>query len=373
MQATNKLIVETKGKKVIIYSKEIINKIYSDISYFAFRYNNSQASQIPTDRYKVTLNDFINIKNSKGDIGAWYRTLTNDIKESNVQTTRFGSFFNPQSNQKTTLTIQAIQPLKDVYYYLNGIDETYLTSDIFKFKHEEFTDQLNPFSHDGNKLYLRDKETIIKRIIEKESVTMSKDKWEQFCELFNVTNFVGNVQIKEAISNQNELINYINENNEKISNLCHWDIKKLRHLIRDKKTLERDLWVEHIGDIAHELGQNTEELVKSNMDIYNKARENFKAFINFTDNMGYRAYNQTLTIWKDGIVNVDENNVLTINEKEREKVLKEHFNYYEYDYPSMSEERLKNAFDEVNQGIENEKTIEDIMDIINGHIRPSRH
>lgn len=373
MQSTNKLIVETKGKKVTIYSKEIINKIYSDISYFAFRYNNSQASEIPTDKYKVTLNDFIKIKESKGDIGLWYRTLLNDIKESNQTATRFGSFLNPQSKQKTTLTYQAIQPLKDVYYLLNGIDETYLTSEIFKFKHEELTDQINPFSHDGNQLYLKDKETIIKRIKEKESVTISKDKWEYFCELFKVTNFIGNVQIKEAISNQNALIDHINENNENISNLIHWDIKKLRSLIRDKKALERELWVEHIGDIAHELGQNAEQLVQSNMDIYNKARDNFKAFINFTDNIGNKAYNQTLTIWKDGIITIDDNNVLTINEKEREKVLKEHFNYYEYDYPNLSEERIKNAFEEVNQGIENEKKIEDIMDIINGHIRPSRH
>lgn len=206
MQATNKLKIETKGKKVIIYSKEIINKIYSDLSYFVFRYNNSQASHIPTNNYKVTLADFIKIKESKGDVGLWYRTLTKDIKESNVQTTRFGSFLNPQSKQKTTLTIQAIQPLKDIYHYLNGIDETYLTSDIFKFKHEEITDQLNPFTHNGNQLFLRDKETIIKRIIEKESVTLSKDRWEYFCNLFNVTNFIGNVQIKEAISNQNGLI-----------------------------------------------------------------------------------------------------------------------------------------------------------------------
>lgn len=379
MIATNKLIVETKGKKVTIYSTEIINKIYNDLSYFVFRYNESQASEIPTDKYKVTLNDFIKIKESKGDKGQWWRELANDIKQQHQVSTKFGSFFKGREAEKSTMQIKAAYPLTDIYYYLNCIDETYLTSEIFKFKHEELSDQINPFSHDGNKLYLRDKDTIIKRIIGNESVTISKDKWEQFCELFQVTNFIGNVQIKDAIQQQNTLINYINDNNENISNLCKWNIKRLRTLIKDKENLCKEIWHNGMEELAHSLGvENAQRLIENvppahNTEMYEQVRTEIKPFMDFCKNIKEKAYYQTMTIWKDGIINIDDNNVLTINEKEREKVLKEHFNYYEFDYPSMSEERRKNAFDEINQGIENEKKIEDIIDIINGHISPLRH
>lgn len=384
MKTTNSLIIEQHGKQTTIYSKRVIEKVYGELAAFCRTYNNSRASETPTNIIKYNLAMFKAM--TEKDNGQWHREQIATINDSHSTQSKFGKFINHHTDNKRKEQIKAIGELLAIYYDARHIKPYYYDSGIFSYKHEHLTDQLNPFSNDGNKLQIKDKESVIKVIKEHESISLKTDVWERIKEYFHIVNFTDEIGINDILSIQNKIIQIINDS--KIStDLNRWTPQQIFAIIKDVDKVKKETYRNAINDYAKSIGVESAEKLIENVPpyqddrIYKGIKEELKALFDVMDKVHgigrkYKiGYSRNLThygdptpfIYNDSTLTINEQtNEITINEKEREKALKDFFNMYEFtDNDHISEARKENIERELSKEIGNGHTTNEIWQILN--------
>lgn len=384
MKTTNNLVIEQHGKQTTIYNQQVINHLYKDLVHFANIYNESRASETPTEIIKYDIGMFQAMTSQ--DNGQWYREQIARINENHSTKTKFGNFLNHNSDHKRKQQIEKIGQLLDVFHHAHHIKPYYFTSEVYKFKHEHLADQLNPFASDGNKLQIRDKENVIKIIKAHESITIKTDVWERIKDFFCMVNFTDQIGVNEVANDQDQIINTINR--AAISaDIYRWTPQRILQAIKDVKQAKNDAYREALNEYAKEIGYNSAEELLGNKPpaqddrVYKGIREQLKPLFEVIEqvhaigNKYAIGYNRNGTqygdpmphIYTDGTLTIDEQtNEISINEKEREQALKDFFNVYEYTYnEQISQPRKENMEHAINQAIGNGHSTHEIWQILN--------
>lgn len=380
MKTTNNLIIEPHGKQTTIYSISVINKIYGELATFCRTYNESRASETPTNIIKYDLAMFKAMTSQ--DNGEWYREQINLINDSHSTQSKFGKFINHNTDSKRKEQIKAIGELLAIYYDARRIKPYYYDSGIFSYKHESITDQLNPFSNDGNKLQIKDRESVIKLIKEHESITMKTDVWEQVKDYFNIINFTDEIGVNDVANEQDKIIKTINAASIS-ADLYRWTTEKINLILRDKDKARKEAYRNAINDYAKSVGVESAEKLIENVPpyqdsrVYDGIREELKPLFDVMEQIYDMAklstnYSRNLTqygdpkTYNDITLTINEQtNEITINEKELLKALKDFFNMYEFTYNDhISERRKENIERELSKEIGNGHTLNDIWNIL---------
>lgn len=352
---TKDIIAEKNGKKITIYSKKVINDVYGSLCGLVYEWNRTTASDTPTSKIKFTIQQFANMSKYSNYSEYIYQEKEN-IKPEYAYSGKLGIFLT-ENDEKLKEQTKCFSGLVSIFHTARRIKDYYFSSGIFSFKHEDMTNTLNPFSNDGNKLQIKDKESVIKVIKEHESVTLTADVWEKVQQHFSIINFIDKLAIQKAIDRQNNLVKFINEGN--ITNdVCKWNIQRLKTLITDPQKLIREVYHEHLEDYAKSIGVSSAEQLITNLPpykdsrIYDAIREQLTPFYDLIERAKEHTNDQTLSIWKDSIISINEDNQIQIDESERQKTLKSYFNCYEYDENNnISAQRLMNIENDINTEI----------------------
>lgn len=383
MKTTNNLIIEQHEKQTTIYSQQVINHIYNDLAHFANIYNESTASETPTDIIKYNI-DMFKAMTSQNN-GEWYRAQIESINNSHSTKTKFGNFLNHNSDHKRKQQIEKTGQLLDVFHHAHHIKPYYFTPDIFRFKHENITDQLNPFASDGNKLQIKDKESVSKVIKEHESITLKTDVWERIKDFYNMMNFVDEIGVNDVANDQDSIVSTINAATIS-AEIYRWTPERILQAIKDAKQAKNDAYRDALNEYAKSVDVESAEKLLENVPpsqddrIYKGIREQLQPLFNVMEqvhtigNKYAIGYNRNGThfgdpsplIYSDNTLTIDElTNEITINEKEREQALKEFFNVYEFaDNDNISEPRKENIENAINQAIGNGHTLNEIWYIL---------
>lgn len=352
---TKDLVVQKNGKKLTIYSNKVINDVYGSLCGLVYEWNRTTASDTPTSRIKFTIEQLANMSKFS-NYSDYIMHEKEKIKPKYSTTSKLGIFL-ASNDDKLKEQTKSLCALYSIYHTAKNIKAYYFESGIFSFNHELLTEQINPFSSDGNKLQIKDKESVIKVIKEHESVTLTTDIWERVQQHFSIINFTDNLAISNAIERQNNLIKFINENNV-TNEICRWNIQRLKGLITDPQKVIKEVFNEHLEEYAKSIGVSSAEQLITNLPpykdsrIYDAIREQLTPFYDLIERAKEHANDQTLSIWKDSIISIDEDNKIQIDESERQKILKSYFNSYEYEEnDNTSLRRLMNIENDINNEI----------------------